>query len=352
MQLLPKILLTILLLSFLSGCQFIRIDRAAFTPSAPLIYSQKAEFVFTPQGRETFRLKDGPLAQQQQGFVRFCANTYRKTCRNKLPYVRYVGMRGYFDSLEPVKTDGKSYEYYPVILENGEKYFFLSLKNDGGKYGSHSPISALTFNSSFAARPFIEGAEINIVGEYKSFDQRYYLLSNEKVLPSNQLKHIRDISKNYPQRAEIANLLLDTVIEYNEDYESYLIQPILNENSADVRLILGLNHSSSWLRFKVSHLGGSLKTINGFTLRADDQKWRSPVLKFEASGDAKKVHESFEIQANKQEIAMVAALAKSSKATLQLHTAHRSIGRELKSNQKQQLLNMLKLNDLLGIKGS
>jgi len=352
MQLSIRVFISIFILSFLTACQFIRIDRAAFTPSTPLIYSPKAEFVFSPQDRETFRLKDLPLAQQQQGFVRFCANTYRKTCRNKLPYVRYVGMRGYFDSLEPVKTDGDTYEYYPVIFENGEKYFFLSLKNDGGKYGSRSPISALTFNSSFAARPFIEGADVNIVGEYKSFDQMYYLLSNEKVLPGNQLKHIRDISKKYPQRSEIAYLLLDTVIEFNEDYESYLIQPNINANSADVRLILGLNHSSSWLRFKVSHLGGSLKTINGFTLRADDKKWRSPVLKFEASGDANKVHESFEIQANKQEISMVTALAKSSKATLQLHTANRSISRELKNIQKQKLLNMLKLNDLLGFKGS
>ena len=352
MQLSIRLFISIFILSFLTACQLIRIDRAAFTPSTPLIYSQKAEFVFTPQGRETFRLKDGPLAKQQQGFVRFCANTYRKTCRNKLPYVRYVGMRGYFDSLEPVKTDGDTYEYYPVILENGEKYFFLSLKIDGGKYGNHSPISALTFNSSFAARPFIEGAQVNIVGEYKSFDQSYYLLSNEKVLPSNQLRHIREISKNHPQRSEIANLLLDTVIEYNEDYESYLIQPTLNANSADVRLILGLNHSSSWLRFKVSHLSSSLKTINGFTLRADDKKWRSPVLKFEASGDVKKVQESFEIQANKQEISIVTALAKSSKATLQLHTASKSIDKELKSIQKQQLLTMLKLNDLLGVKGS
>jgi len=352
MQLSIRVFLSVFILSLLTACQFIRIDRAAFTPSTPLIYSQKSEFVFTPQGRETFRIKDGLLAQQQQGFVRFCANTYRKKCRNKLPYVRYVGMRGYFDSLEPVKTDGSTYEYYPVILENGEKYFFLSLKSDGGKYGSHSPISALTFNSSFAVQPFIEGTEVNIVGEYKSFDQTYYLLSNEKVLAGHQLKHIRDISKNYPQHTEIANLLLGTVIEYNEDYESYLIQPNLNTNSADVRLILGLNHSSSWLRFKVSHLGGSLKTINGFTLRADDKKWRSPVLKFETSGDEKKVHESFEIQANKQEISMATAVAKSSKATLQLHTAHRSINKELKSIQKQQLQNMLKLNDLLGFQGS
>jgi len=345
-----RLLLSILILTLLSGCQFIRIDRAVFTPSSPLIYRQSDEFVFTPDGKETFVLKEKPETLQTLGYDRFCANTYRKVCRNKLPYIRYVGLRGYFDSEKPVKSDGESYEYYPVILENGEKYFFLSTKKDGGKYGSTSPITAVSFNSNFVVQPFIQGSEINIVGEYTNFDTTYYLLSNEKVLENSQLKYIRDISQRYSQRSKIADLLLRTAIEYNQDYDSYLIQPNAFENSSDVRLILGVNKNSSWLRFKVSHLSDSKKLITGFTVIADNKQWHSPKLQFEVLNQTKKVHEFFEIRANQQELNIVLALAKSSKAILKLHAENELIDRELQNTEKQQLLDMLKLSQLLSVR--
>lgn len=342
--------LVVISLVFLSSCQLIQVDKAAFVNSSPLRYNKQVDFIFNPEGKEMFTFKVKPKTQQKLGYIRFCATLYRNSCRNRLSYLRYLGMRGYFDTSIAVKSDGEHYEYYPVVLENGEQFYFLSLQKEGGKYGNESPISSVSLSVNYVPKPIIQGSSIDIIGEYNSFGKLYYLLSNNRVIENQQLKYIRSISNIYSQGTEIADLLLDTSIEYIEEYGAYLIQPNASNQKSDVRLIIGLNDNGSWLRFKVSHLSDSELSLQGYTLIADNQQWRSPALPFAVLVTAKSVSESFEIVANQQELTIALALADSSRALLRFYGEHKSVSQVLKKHQKTQLSNMLRLNLLLAKK--
>ncbi|MHC5954126.1 hypothetical protein ACYTX9_09430, partial [Streptococcus pyogenes] len=87
----------------------------------------------------------------------------------------------FFDTTEPVKKDYFGYEFYPVILENGEKYYFVANSKYGGKYGSSSPIISYEEYlklKSFKPEPLIEKSQIQIVSKKISYGSKIFELSN------------------------------------------------------------------------------------------------------------------------------------------------------------------------------
>jgi hypothetical protein len=327
----------------LAGCQLIQVEQAVFVPSHALVYNKKSEHVFNPHGKELFMLKSKAGYFQKQGYTRFCQNTDKLSCNNKLPYLRFTGMRGYFDQREPVKTDNQTYEYYPVVLENGDKYFFLSLRNAGGKYGKASPIKSLSLDNTYQEQPAIVGSAVKIIGEYKSFGNRFYQLSNDTVIETKQLEFIRDISAQYPHKPKMSHLLLNTAIEYNPLYKSYLIQPKLSASHSQIKLVIGLDEDNPWLRLNVSHKGKDQLDINAYSIVADDLLWRSPVLKFEIQQLNGQFHEFFNITANARELDNVSAMSKASRAMIRLHGTKKSTYSLLKATEKKQLINIITL---------
>jgi hypothetical protein len=336
-----------LVLILLSGCQLIRVQKASFKTTTPLTYDANAKPIFNPGGKESFILKDKASYLHKKGFVKFCHSTANINCKNKLPYLRYVGMKGYFDKSVAVKGDGKSYEFYPVVLENGDKYFFLSLKKDGGKYGANSPIKSLSLNENFTPRAVFENSQVKILGQYSSFGDQYYTLSNDDVIKQSQLDYIREISSNYKNQSKINNLLLKMDIEKSIWYDSYLISPRFTDENNGIKLFIGLNDSRQWLRYKVSHTGDKSLAVNAYTIVADELKWKSPKLIFETKQVADKVYESFEITANQKERSLINALSKASRSLIRIHGDSGSAYHQLKAQQKRQLSDVLSLYALL-----
>ncbi|NRA14494.1 MAG: hypothetical protein HRU04_03215 [Oceanospirillaceae bacterium] len=334
-----------------SGCQFISIEKATFVPQDPIYYSADAQPIFNPNGKEVFVLKSKPSALQRGGYVKFCQNTVNLNCKNKLPYLRFLGMRGYFDSSVPSKTDHKSYEFYPVVMENGDKYFFLSMQSVGGKYGAASPISLVTLGQNFKPTPLAGNSEIQIVAQYSSFDSIYYTLSNGAIIERQQLQYLRDISGKYAAQAEISELLLHTHIEKSELYNSYLIAPKIAAAKSDIKLIIGLSEQRQWLRLKVSHTARQKMDFNAYSIVADELLWRSPPLAFSSRKSAHQYQQWFEISANQQELKIAKALASAGKGLLRLHGPKKSVYKILKSPDKQQLADIITLYGLLQREG-
>ncbi len=342
---------TIVLVScLLSACQFIRVEQASFKTEEPLQFNSKAEYLFNPGGKESFLLKEKTVAEQKNGYRRFCQNTQKLNCRNKLPYLRYVGLKGYFDTQQPIKTANPNYEYHPVVLENGDKYFFLSLKSEGGKYGHGSSIKSLSFAQNIQKRPLIESSSINIIGEYSSFGETFLKLSNDQVITKKQLSYIKEISGKSFKPNEVSELLLDTTIERNEAYGSYLISSKAKNSKNLISLLIGLNTDQPWLRFKVGYQGANKLDLNAYSIVADSLTWRSPKLAFEKKKSSPQFIESFEVLANNREIENIQALANASKASIQLHGDRKSVQELLKVDQKKQLANMITLYQLLAQK--
>ncbi|EPJ44908.1 MAG: hypothetical protein OFPII_31870 [Osedax symbiont Rs1] len=334
-------------LLLLAGCQLIKVEQANFTPKTPLRYDSNAEHIFNPQGKETFVLKSKPLELQKNGFLRFCQTSRVAECKNKLPYLRFVGMKGYFDQDSPVETDHKTYEFYPVVLENGNRYFLLSLKSEGGKYGKSSPIKSLYLADSYEKKPLFENSSILIVGKYQSFKRQFLLLSNGNVIEQQHLKYIRNISSKYKQPAKIRNLLLGAKIEYNEIYDSYLISPKTRASKSDFKLIIGLNDTRMWLRLNITHTAATPSHFNAYSIVADQLQWRSPILHFATKKYADSYTEFFEISANTLDIAHVKAMSKSSRAVFRFHGGNKVVYQLMKAPQKKSLADIIALYQLL-----
>lgn len=136
-------ILLLITLVLITGCQSIQARQVTFQPSTAVTKSTKPEFVYTPEEKEQFVFKKKTTYPKMYGYERFCYSTKSFVCFNRLPYRRYAEMKGYFDTDKPIKTDCSGYEFYPVTLENGEKYYFVANKKYGGKYGYSSPIISL-----------------------------------------------------------------------------------------------------------------------------------------------------------------------------------------------------------------
>lgn len=330
-----------------SGCQLISIEKATFTPQDPIHYTADAQPIFNPNGKEVFVLKAKDKYLQKRGYVKFCQNTFKPTCKNKLPYLRYLGMRGYFDSSTPTKTDHKSYEYYPVVMENGDKYFFLSQKSTGGKYGAKSPISLVSLGQNFDQTPIFDNSKIALVAQYRSFDTVYYTLSNGAVIERQQLQYIRDISARYAGQTQLSELLLNTTIEKSELYNSYFISPKNAVAESEIKLIIGLSDQRQWLRLKISHSARQQLNFNGYSIVADELLWRSPPLAFSSKKSAQQYNQWFEIRANHQEIKIAKALSTAGRGLLRFHGPKKSVSKVLKRPDKQQLADIIALYALL-----
>ena len=59
---------------------------------------------YDPAGREEFVFAEKAESLQKFGYDSFCPDTKTFACRNRLPYDKYVGTKGYFLSDKPTST--------------------------------------------------------------------------------------------------------------------------------------------------------------------------------------------------------------------------------------------------------
>src|SRR6185436_1528006 len=118
----------------------------------------------------------------------FCKNTETFACANRLSYRKYHGMKGYFESMEPVKTEFE-HEFRVVVLANGEKFFYVSNQKYGGVFSKGAPIVSLAeVNnlSKLVGENIVTGSDIRVT---KSEDRNgwfYLMLSNGVELRDDQ----------------------------------------------------------------------------------------------------------------------------------------------------------------------
>jgi len=165
--------------------------------------------------------------------------TFKRAFKSGLWYWDYVLTKGYFD--EQILCDSKGetindskYDYYSVVLENGESYIYKCLK--GQKYSPASeglfvirPIEL--YRPVIEKAPFVPGSWISVVGcdsELKYYPD--YILSNGNVINSKTLSlliivtsHITDDSIRL-KLSELVTFLKNPDIDYDKDQNIIWIQ--------------------------------------------------------------------------------------------------------------------------------
>lgn len=348
-----RYLLSALSLLMIVGCQVNQVKQASFEPSSPQAQSVKQEpsFVYSPAGREEFVLNKKAESLQKYGFDNFCPDTKSFACfSNRLSYDKYVGMKGYFETEAPVKTDYSGYEFYPIVLENGDKFYFVANKKYGGKYGSSSPIIPLKQYEevqSFSQEPLVPGSSILLVSTEVSYGSKYFKLSNGDSLSEKNLKLIREVCSKYGNKPEVAELLLSMNIEKDEVDYRFFITPKGDILRSEAKLYIGFNDKDEWLRFKIKYYGDDWLFVSSYKIAADDYRWQSPKAPFERDHSSGSVWEWSDVAASDKYIEVAKALANSAKSTIRFQGNQYYSDKQLQDDQKEGIKSILKLFQLM-----
>lgn len=305
---------------------------------------------YDPAGREEFVFAEKAESLQKFGYDSFCPDTKTFACRNRLPYDKYVGTKGYFLSDKPTHSDVFGYEFYPVVLESGDEYFYVSRKKDG-KFGALSPIIPLSqFQElkSFTAEPLVAGSPIVLTKVEQSYGVRTYALSNGKTLNDGKLKNIRALVARFGGKALLAELLLDAEIERDEIEDRYFIQPSGSLLRPDARLYIGVNAQKTWLRFKVKYYGDDWLFVSGYKVAADSYRWQSPKLDFERDHSSGSVWEWVDVAAGAKEIEVARALSSAQQAAIRFQGNQYYDDVTLEEDQKQSIKTILAIYKEIG----
>lgn len=317
---------------------------------AGVVLFAKLALAYDPAGREEFVFMEKAESLQKFGFDHFCPDTKTFACRIRLPYERYVGTKGYFVSSTATHADVFGYEFYPVVLESGGEYFYVSRKKDG-KYGSLSPIIPLKQYQemmSFTPEPFVTGSDLTVTKVEQTYGVRTYTLSNGKTINEAKLKSIRSLVARFGGKALLAELLLDAEIERDAVEDRYFIQPPGSLLRPDARLYIGVNAQKTWLRFKVKYYGDDWLFVNGYKVAADSYRWQSAKLEFERDHSSGSVWEWVDVAAGAKEIEVANALSLAQQATIRFQGNQYYEDVTLDEDQKQSLKAILTIYKEMG----
>jgi hypothetical protein len=318
----------------LSGCQSLMQKRVAFDP----------------EGKEVFVINKLPNYKQKYGYDSFCTSLDSFVCSSRLSYEKYVGMKGYFETYEPIKIITGKYRFYPVVLENGESFFFVSSRKE--YYGGQSPLIPIALSKeieSFKPTPIIPNSKIMITRTTTRLGKKLNLLSNGKKITEDDLNALRLVCKKYGNKPEMAELLLDTKIKIDEIEQLSFIQPA-GYFSDGLIIYIGLNEGSEWLRFKAKYTGKDWLFVNSFKIAAGDFRWASGPLSFDRDHSGGKVWEWVDTPVGEKEMNAVDAVLSAPKATIRFNGNkyyHDSI---ITPAQKESIKTMSKLYELMANK--
>lgn len=327
----------LLVLASLSGCQAFHQKPNVASPNLFLPYSpeDKEQFVFSEQAEWV----------QRNGYSDFCLTTEVIYCPEKLPYKEHVGKRGYFLSKFPT-VNKRGYEFHPVMLETGERLYFVFNKKFGGKFGKHSPIIPLGKSielKTFNVRPLIAGSDIHIVGMEVDSGKDLLVLSNGKKITNEHLSMIYDVCERFNNNPELAALLIDKRIKKDEVDLKYFIQPSDPLKDNGIKFYIGFDDKSEWLRLKIQYHGNDWLFVKSFKIAADDFRWQSPVYEFGRDNAGGDVWEWLDIEPAGEEVSAAIKLANADRSILRFQGMNYNFDKTLSGVEKIGISEMISL---------
>ncbi|MDZ7663153.1 hypothetical protein [Thiohalophilus sp.] len=313
--------------------------------------TQQPTVSYMPGDREQFVLAEKPDQLQKYGFDGFCTDTESFACRNRLDYERYVGMKGYFNTDEPSHTDFSGYQFWPVVLENGREFYYVSNPKYGGKYGSSAdivPLEQYEQAASYSAEPLVPGSKILVESVEISFGRDVFTLDNGDQIGRDKLDHIRNIASQFPaSQATIAEALLSFRITHDEVENRYFIQPKGSALRNEARLYIGVKPDKTWLRMKIKYYGDDWLFVRSYKVAADSFRWESPSLEFERDHSGGNVWEWIDKSPTDEDLRNMRALAAAANPIIRFQGRQYYSDFKLTGEQQSSITSILRLYELL-----
>ena len=305
---------------------------------------------YLPGDREQFVFAEKLEILQEYGFDGFCtAESF--ACSNRLDYEKYVGMKGYFKTDEPSDTNFFGSQVWPVVLENGDGFYFVSKPKYGGKYGPISGIVSLGQYeqvASFSAEPLIPGSLILVESVKINYGKDIFTLSNGTKIERKELGFVRHVASQFPaSQATIAEALLSFSIQYDEVENQYFALPKENKLGNEVNFYIGIKPDKTWLRMIVKYYGDDWLFVQSYKVSADSILWESPSLEFKRDHSSGSVWEWMEKSPTDEDLRNMRALATAENPIIRFQGRHYYKDFKLSGEQQDSITNSLELYELL-----
>ncbi len=343
-----KALALALMCALTSGCQTIGI------PSNPYQNEVQAQRVkYEPLGKVQFIFNTKTPGLQRYGYNDFCPRLNEGCISSRIDYKTYVGMKGYFNSDDPVnKTIFDS--TYDVVLENGEKFYFTVSKSSKDRFSNAvSPIMRLTdFNEIkyFKPVPLVPGSNVILISLENGYFGKKYKLSTGHSITDGKLEVLRGITKELGGKHEIAEILLGMTIDRDEIEDRYFIHSTGGHSKSGAKLYIGLKDGLAWLRFKVKYYDDDWLFVNSFKVAADKYRWESHRVGFKRDHADGNVWEWHDYSVDAELLGVVKKLAYSKSSTIRFNGSKYYSDKVLSSEQKSALTSMLQLYSVINKK--
>ncbi|EOV0092640.1 hypothetical protein ACOIYM_000856 [Vibrio parahaemolyticus] len=346
-----KLVRGLLCLALLTGCQASQV--VSVKPTLPPEQAiEKEPFVYSPSGREEFVFNELDAHGQKYGYDSFCREPSITSCLKRFePYNKYVGMRGYFETLIPEAADSYNNEYWPVILENSERVYLTVNTEYGTRYGTSSeiiPYSTFQKLAAFRPEPLVPGSDIMVTSVKIELGLKHYTLSDGRVIIENNLNLVRDVSSQFKNSIDIANLLVDLrIVEDEIDKRIYITPKLSIFDPVDYGFYIAIEERDHWLRYKVEYRGEDWLFVNAFKVAADDYRWQSPIMKFERDNSSSRIWEWVDKSPSNKDIEVAKRLATADKAIIRFQGKQYYADTQLSEEQKASITKILHVYALL-----
>lgn len=305
---------------------FVKINVIGFTLLL-LTGCQTTQIVpYQPEGKEIFVFnEDIDPSYHLVGYGslgEFCPEITQWECKTPLPYTAYKNTKGYFEQDTPyyIKGDG-FFNYYPVVLEDGKKLFYRTLRKRG-RYDSHDHILSLTLYNELKAlegEKLAKNSDLYITKAGKKKQQAYLKLSNNEEVTLEQFKLIRQLSEKFPSK-KIADYIVGLSVTYDNVDEYYTISTYEYSKSDYIKVSLDISeYFAPRLKNKVYHYGSSWLFAESYKVSIGSYKWSSKEQDFYRDHSHGNIWEWRTDYVDNRTLEMLTELSQSDKATIRLY---------------------------------
>lgn len=350
-----KISATLIMSLVLVGCQSTPSKEpiSANENRSTQVEAQKGKrgFKYEPGSNEEFRFKSLPSEQQQAGYSQFCTDSRSYIC-DPLPYSKYHGVKGFFLAMEPAKTNFSGYEFRQIVLENGQRFFYVSNEKYGGIYAKNGPIvpiSALSSLNNFIGKPIAANSEISVAGIEERAGKFYLKLSNGAQIRREQFttfeKLISGVS-DQKQLDELTKLLAGLELKHDISEDRMFILS-KDDKSLPLRAYLVNKHGDTMLMVEHQYKADKWLFLRSFSLLADDVRYRSRMVHFNRYQEDGEMVERYIATPDPEYLTELNAASSSKKVVIRFYSDQFYKDQELSDEGKNSLKQILRVFTLL-----
>lgn len=304
---------------------------------------------FTPDNPNAFIILPKAKILQQYGIDGFCKDTSTYGCPS-LSHRKYAGMKGYFTSMEPV-TEITDFEFRPVVLETGEKFFYVSSKSLG-VYGPTGNIENLAATRKLRERvgsKVAPNSAITVASIEKAGYGYSYKLSNGAVLSTDQYEFAARLSSQMSDDSRrdefLRTVAAGFVIRHDKIEDVFSINPT-GDLKSPLRVYLGVKGANIWLRMKPFYISDDWIFATSYLIVAGEKRYESSVAQFERDHTGGTVWEWRDESPNAAQLALLRAVSSASEVTIRFKGKYHA-DRPLNTKERTAITSALRLHELL-----